>query len=91
MKIQEEEQRIKSVRERRNADRLSFEQIRPPVNYFEKNGGSKRLSLKGGVVETFGPWPFSLPKIELQPGKQAQILFYNEEASNFASWSNSSK
>ena len=89
--IKEEEQKNKA-RERRNADRLSYEQIRPPTNYFENNGGSKRLSMKGGVVETFGPWPFVLPSRELRPAKQADILFYAKPgSSNFASWSNSSK
>ena len=89
--IKEEEQKNKA-RERRNADRLSYEQIRQPTNYFEKNGGSKRLSMKGGVVETFGPWPFVLPSRELRPAKQADILFYAKPgSSNFASWSNSSK
>ncbi|CBY10445.1 unnamed protein product [Oikopleura dioica] len=87
--IKEEEQKNKA-RERRNADHLSYEQIRPPTNYFEKNGGSKRLSMKGGVVETFGPWPFVLPSRELRPAKQADILFYSKPgSSNFASWSNS--
>jgi len=91
--IQAEEKRIKEEqknREKRNADRLAFERIESSPNYFQKNGGNKRLSMRGGIVETFGPWPFALPKRELKPGKQADILFVSKAGSSkFASWSNS--
>lgn len=91
-KAELEREKIEEERTRRSEDRFPYERINSPGQFFEHNGGSKKLFQKAGVIETFGPWPFFLSSRDPVTGEQAEIFFGSPSSSSkFGTWSNSSK